>query len=313
MFRKPFVYGLFIFVFVFHPCAAKACESCAASLARSTGENRPGTDRFFADFTFEMLNWDADDSRGVHNLHHEGHHVHNKTHEEFYHFALGFDPVEAVTLLAELPYVVRTSTEVDNHARLGRRERSEGVGDLRLTGTWRFLREGKSFLGAVAGVKLPTGPTDEENSGGDLFEMELQPGSGSTDAIGGAAFRAERGPWALHGNALYTAKTEGDRDFEFGDHFAVYVVLDALLTPENAPLGVRVGADLNFQVEGKETDDGVKIASSGGTTVLLGPALTLETGGVRAFGNLLFPVHQNLGGVHQEIDFAVNAGVRAAW
>ena len=54
--------------------------------------------------------------------------------------------------------------------------------------------------------------------------------------------------------------------------------------------------------EDKQIDRGEKVTDSGGTTLFLGPALTVKANdNVSVFGNVLFPVHQNLGGVHQEI------------
>jgi hypothetical protein len=53
---------------------------------------------------------------------------------------------------------------------------------------------------------------------------------------------------------------------------------------------------------------------SGGTLALLGPAVTVRIGGSSSvFANLLFPVYQTVGGVHQKIDFVANAGFRLDW
>jgi hypothetical protein len=304
---------LAIFILGSTPIAA-ACDTCACTLARcniKAGEERK---EWFLDLTVEQQNWDKMDARGAHNLHHEGHHVHNKTHEEFYHFTLGVNPVEDVTLLTQLPYVTRESIEIHDHARLGAKEQSEGIGDLSITGVYRWFKNAQDFLGPVLGIKIPTGGTRETNSTGVRFEPELQPGSGSTDYKMGAAFQKEMSWATLHGNVLYTVKTKGAQDFEFGDAFSSYLFLDRSVGPKDGYFHTKVGLDMNLQIEEKQTDDGVEMADSGGVTLLLGPALNVKAGdAVSIFGNFLMPVYQDLGGLHQELDFVWNAGAKIAW
>lgn len=296
------------------PRNASACESCSCALSRASGEHVLDQKNWFFDTTFEGIDWDSRDARAAHNLHHQGHDVHNKTHEEYYHFSLGAEPAEALTLFAELPYVSRHSTEVDDHTRLGQKQVSEGLGDMKLSAIWRFWRRENNFIGALGGVKLPTGATREENPQGVRFEPELQPGSGSTDWTAGGVFQAEWKPLTLHGNILYTFKTEGDQDFRFGDLFSSYVFLDMALASPGSPVQTWLGVDMNLQVEGKHEALGVKSPDSGGTTLLLGPALKVKINDhVSVLGNILFPAAQNLGGVHQEQDFTWNMSAKLAW
>lgn len=303
---------LFLIIFLTSVRAASACDGCGCTLARLGHADGETEKRFFTDFTFEGRNWNSDDARAAHELHHQGHHVHNKTHEEFYHFAFGFNPNDSLTLLAEIPWVRISSTEIDTHARLGRKEVSEGLGDLDTTLTWRFWKEGGNFLGAVGGVKFPTGSTSERSSGNVKFEPELQPGSGSYDTRAGLAFRYEAEEWRFHGNALYTLKSEGDQDFEYGDVLSSYLVVDRPLVP--ALPGWRAGIDLQFLSAQRDREAGLSQKDSGGETLLVGPSVTWEAGpSVSLFGNFLLPAYQELGGVHQEIDFVWNAGCKILW
>jgi hypothetical protein len=266
------------------------------------------------DFTFEQQNWDEIPANKAHELHHEGHHVHDKTEEEFYHFGAGSHLNDRTTLFLQIPYVVRGSLEIHEHETLGQEEHSEGLGDLKFTGIYRFLKENENFLGAVAGVKFPTGETEEKNSHGELFEPELQPGTGSFDTIVGAAFGYEFGPFSIRGNSLYIFKTEGDQDFEFGDLFTSYIFVNYLLNPHSERLKIKPGVDMNLQIEDKQEEVGVEFDDSGGTTLFMGPALTVEINDhVKLLGNVLLPVYQNLGGRHQEVDFIWNLGIRILW
>ena len=314
MFRKSLFFVFILSASFLKLFPALACESCSCSLSRAGSDPLYLSDRVFFDFTQEGVNWNTRPAEEAHALHHQGHHVHNKTHEEFYHFSLGVNVNPDVTLLAEFPYMVRSSTEVDSHATLGKREVSEGLGDAKLSTVWRFWRDHGNFLGALAGIKAPTGSTDELNSQGVVFEPELQPGSGSTDATVGAVFQWAPGLVVVHGNVLYAFRTEGAYDFENGDLFSIYVSFDRVMNPDARDWHVTLGADLNWQSEGKQTDDGHRVADSRGQTLLLGPSLKIQANDHLAFlGNILLPVSQNLDGVHQELDFIWNASTKISW
>lgn len=316
MLGKIFLLLFFIVSFPMKGTDLFACDTCGCTLARVGSEtHKPETlHRWFVDFTFEQQNWDEIPPDQAHELHHEGHHVHDKTTEEFYHFGTGTHPNERMTVFAQIPYVVRGSLEIHEHETLGQKEHAEGLGDLKLTGIYRFLKENENFLGIVAGVKFPTGETEETNSHGELFEPEFQPGSGSFDYIVGVAFGYEWSLISFRGNGLYFFKTEGDQDFEFGDLFTSYIFIHYLLNSQSERLKVRPGIDMNFQIEEKQEEEGIEIDDSGGTTLFIGPALTVEVNDhIKLLGNVLFPAYQNLGGRHQEVDFIWNLSLRLLW
>ena len=62
-------------------------------------------------------------------------------------------------MLADIPYVVRGSLDIEHHATLGRKQQSEGIGDLNLIGIYKVLVKEDDFLGLSGGVKFPTGDT----------------------------------------------------------------------------------------------------------------------------------------------------------
>lgn len=312
--RQFHLFVLILFCFLSISQSVWACESCSYALSRASGEHAIDEKKWFFDTTVEGIDWNSRDADTAHQLHEEGHDVHNKTHEEFYHFTLGANPSEVLTLLGELPYVRRHSTEVGDHEYLGQKQVSEGLGDMKLSAIYRFWREDNNFLGIVGGVKFPTGATKEKNPQGMLFEPELQPGSGSTDATVGGAFQAQWLLFILHGNVLYTFKNDGDQDFRFGNLFSSYLFLDAALSPPTSQTQVWLGVDLDLHVEEKHERLGIKSNDSGGTILLLGPALKVKMNDhVSILGNILFPAAQNLGGVHQEQNLTWNVSVKVAW
>lgn len=304
-----------MFVSTANLCAA-ACDSCGCSLSRVGTEHQESLrdGRWFVDFAFEQVHWDKIPAETAHELHEQGHHIHDRTHEEFYFFGAGRHAAKRLTVFLQIPYVVRQSLQIHDHETLGAVEKSEGWGDLKLSGIYRLIRKEENFAGLVAGVKFPTGETDEKNAMGELFEPELQPGSGSFDASAGATFRYDAGRASLRGNALYVFKTEGDLDFEFGDLFTSYLFVEYWVNPESKSLRLKPGVDLNLQVEDRQQQDGREIEDSGGTSVLVGPALNGELNDrFTFFANVLFPVHQDLGGFHQEIDWFWNLSLRFYW
>lgn len=293
-----------------------ACESCLVPRIGRLENIEPmnGAKNWFFDFAFEQQNWDEKPAREAHLLHHDGHHFHDKTHEEFYHFTLGANPVERLTVYAEVPLVVRGSIEIENHADLGKKEESRGLGDAHFLGTYRVLEKGESFLGGVLGIKVPTGQTKVANSRDEIFEMELQPGTGSFDFPVGAIYQWTANSFVLRGNVMYVFKTEGDRQFEYGNLFSASLFLDLLVGPQSRDEETKIGLDLNFQNEQKQTENGLSVKDSGGNTLLLGPAVTLKRGRfITIYGSLLFPVYQELGGVHQELDYTWTAGGKVSW
>lgn len=313
----------------------QACDSCMCSLigrrdavSGEQGEVKP----YFVDFLFEQQQWDRIDAAAAHRLHHQGHHLHVKTHEEYYHLQAGMNLKTNFSVFADLPYVSRGSVEVDEHARLGRHQTSEGLGDLNLVTVWKFVNGSAGFVGLTGGIKLPTGVTDNEKPDRDLveaaavasgsklesdwkkYEVELQPGSGSYDFPLGGVFRYHADKVTLKGNAVYIIKTRGAREFEFGDLFTTSLVVETSLNPERERGRINVGMDLNYQHEGKHIDHGVASPDSGGDLLLAGPAVTIEfTPGSQFYSTVLFPVYQNMGGVHQELDLMWTAGGRINW
>ena len=301
-----------------------ACDSCGCSLARipSEGKLNQTEKPIFFDFTFEQQVWHKRDVQLARALGDEGHDTHDKTTEEFYHFGLGANFLERFSVFAELPYIVRHDLNVepldpddpDAVDRLGEKRISQGFGDLSLTGIFKLLKKGDDFIGPLAGIKFPTGATDNETPQGDKFEPEMQPGSGSFDASMGTIFTYQVGRMAVHGNAIYTIRTRGAQDFRFGNLFSTYVFVDYLLNPQNKYFQSKVGIDTSLQNERKQTSRDWRVADSGGTTLLLGPEFSIRGSDyISIFGNLLFPAIQNLGGVHQHVQFIWNAGIKISF
>lgn len=319
--RTVVVFSLLLMVLCVISGAAYACSTCTiGQLGKGTASamSESGDKKWYFEYLFEQQNWDKMDARDAHELHEDGHDFHDKTTEDIHHFKMGRYLAEDLNVFIDLPYVIRQSLEVDSHSILGSKQESQGLGDLHLFGNYRFWQDDARALSAVAGIKFPSGATEEKNSVGTLFEPELQPGSGSYDYILGGIHKVQRGRSSVIANTSYVWTTRGAQEFEFGDVTTVSLAADYLLNPQARYLKTRVGIDAVFQNEEEQRKDGVKVNDSGGQTLLLGPIVkaqglpvplrgTYSAGRqgnpyLGLTGSLLFPVYQHLGGVHQELD-----------
>ena len=303
---------IFSLLLIINATAALACEMC--TLPRLGKQKDASNESWFAEYYFELQNWQEINPREAHTLHHQGHHVHDKTKEYIHHYSLGRKFDNGLTLIADLPYVIRKSLEIHSHATLGDELRSEGLGDLHMMGLYQLWASPKNHaISGIAGVKFPTGETKETNPQGERFEAELQPGSGSFDYIFGGLYKGRGQACELTANLIYVFKTEGDQHYEFGDSL-ITSALWQYVVPVNDNTVLKLGVDGNLQYEQKHEDHGATVEDSGGVTLLLGPALSVEFNDrASLFASLHLPAHQNLGGVHQEVESIWNAGLKLHW
>ena len=313
MLLRSIIVILFIFSF---SKVVSACESCSiARLGRDGGVTSESEDgRWFFNYLYENQNWHEREAGESHQLHHQGHDAHAKLTEEFHHFTIGGNINDRLMISTEIPYVVRRSLEVDNHAILGKDQRSQGMGDLRLLGDLKVLRRETSSVSVIGGVKFPTGSTKETNTVDTRFEPELQPGSGSYDYLLGGVYREAKGRANLTGNIVYVFKNEGAQDFRYGNLLSTTFTVDYLTNPNTRALKTRFGLDANIQYEQRQKNQGETVKDSGGVTLLMGPTVTIEvTKRVALSSAFLLPAYQDVGGVHQTLDFVWTLSGNVQW
>src|SRR5690606_23070970 len=85
-----------------------------------------------------------------------------------------------------------------------------------------------------AGLKLPTGVTDIKNNLGELAEVTIQPGSGSTDYIFGATISANLlslptlqgdlySAFPVNLNLSYKINNKGTLDYQYGNELQAHL------------------------------------------------------------------------------------------
>ena len=128
-----------------------------------------------------------------------------------------------------LPVLQREHQHIHNHHGQALTESWDfsGVGDVRLAGRrqWQLPGDDPSVpqsFGLLAGLKLPTGSTTQSNVDGEVAERSLQPGTGTTDAFGGAFYQVS---WLQHGlsafvQGVYGSALNSYHDFRPGHRIA---------------------------------------------------------------------------------------------
>ncbi len=320
---SPIIIGLMT---LFASDAYANCESCFLPRIERDTSYSLGADKegYFVDFRYEYQNWDTQTTESdghaskEESEHHESaetvsnsgeqdsqeEHGHNRSMERFYHLSAGVNLSQSLSVLAHVPFVERFDKRESSV------ENSEGIGDASLIGNWRFLRGEKGYLGALMGIKFPTGSTSQRDSDDIRFEPELQPGTGSTDVTLGLTYQYNLEPLILRGNAIHIFRSEGAQDYQFGDASSFSLFIDTPIQRE-ANISSFIGLDINLQYGEKDSQNSDTVISSGGTILLVGPNLTVKfSDDILLSAAVLFPAIQDRGGDHQDLSSIVTAGAR---
>lgn len=283
-------------------------------------------------------------------------HAHSIASIESKSLGVAFGVAENFSILARLPYVTRTDIREGAHSHVGGaavndvavRGDSVGIGDLTVIGQYRFFNytaTGTS-MAAFFGFKAPTGRTDLRDAHDELFEAEFQPGSGSFDAIFGAALTQRFGRAAFDANVLYFSVGTGTQDTNLGNRFHYNAAVsyrlfgptaveteahdhshahnpsgharmrriskNPLAAPTPAAPVPQTALDLVLELNGEWHDyqriAGVIDANSGGRTVYLSPGLRVTHGQGTGFFSVGIPVVNEMNGIQSRPDYRVLAG-----
>lgn len=274
--------------------------------ASTLGRNRLG-----AGFAFNYLRYNSFPARYAHQLHHRGHDIHGKNHEEYYNTDIAYGILDDVDLYLTTPIVSKNSIEVHEHATLGKRESATGFGDMQLTSKYRFWKKHVEAA-AIAGIKFPTGRTNDKRVSGKKFEAEQQPGTGSWDGEFGLVLsRNFKQRFSTATSFLYNLKTEGAQDFKAGDVFRYNIGASYALRKLGSFPNLSIICELNHEWALKDRSrTHAPVFDSGGTSIFVTPGLEAAFNRhVSVFWGMPVPIYQNLGGEHEELKFEILAGI----
>jgi hypothetical protein len=236
-------------------------------------------------------------------LHHRdrvGDPTHTEEFEQAVSLAAHYGLLHNVQLGVLLPYAWNSLHQ--ENAGLPTRLAAEGLGDLTLFGKWAFLETYESHLNLkaslIGGLETPTGAFRQTDQGVRL-PPDLQPGSGSWDAIVGAAVNYEPYRWKFDATVLYKRNGENRDHVRFGDE--IYVELAAgnrfYLEPYPGPF-MRFDVELIYRHLSRDRLGGDAIDSSGRDLLSAGgryvfrprPQIDMQI-------EIEVPVYQGVGGI----------------
>ena len=169
------------------------------------------------------------------------------------------------------------------------------LGDVQLLGRRQFATDdGVTSFALFGGLKLPTGSVDVTNEDASRAERALQPGTGTTDIVLGAASRRALGLTdALIGQVSFSAALNSHEDFKPGARLEVSAGWSHAYTPQ-------VGSVLQLNLRQRAHDSGAQAEpdNSGSTAVDLSPGLTLavDTSSI-LYVYLQVPLYQKVRGI----------------
>lgn len=224
-----------------------------------------------------------------------------------------------LTVGATLPFLQRR-LRFDDPAGGRRTVSADGLGDLAVVGAYRFFRRdverGTTQFSFLAGLKLPSGETDAEDS--DLPRLtgtpetrlppNLQLGSGSVDGILGVAGFHNMDRLSFYADVQGKLNSEGSQDFRAGNTLHYDLSADYVLLPQR---NMFVILELNGVFKARAEQDGRTVRDSGGHLLFLSPGvqylpippLILEAG-------VQIPILRDLNGRQLAPDWSVVVGLR---
>ena len=192
----------------------------------------------------------------------------------------------------------------------------QGFGDLTLLGrytAYEYNAPGRTLrIAPFLGVKAPTGDDTARDRLGRL-PPQVQPGSGSWDALVGAVLTWQTLDFQIDSQVSYKANREAN-GFEAGDVAAIDASLQYRLWPRSLGAGVPAFfygvLEANLVHAAKDRSGGVDDPNSGGTTLFITPGLQYVTRKWIVEAGVQVPVIQNLHGTALESEYVLTAGFR---
>lgn len=319
--RKLSITLLFFIAILFLGNRVEACDYCMLSQGISPLETIKGKGiRITERYTVLKSVYQRDDKLDIHGA-----------KEKYWttEFTGFYGITEKLTLLAVVPVkknIMEGHFHVHSDGSTGVHTDNKGdefgLGDVAVLGRYTFLRKHSldttTNIAGLAGVKFPNGKTDgrREDNSSRYLDSHMQPGTGSTDFLLGLSMSHSVRRLTISTNLLGAITTEGEAGNEkhqFGnslnyDLTARYRVYPDVISPSGQQLFFAFG--INGEVRGKEEEEGVELANSGGHTVYLSPGVQVVMSPHWVFElSYSHPVYHKLNGIQLGEDYKISGGV----
>ncbi|HVS19586.1 MAG TPA: transporter [Planctomycetota bacterium] len=229
-----------------------------------------------------------------------------------------------LTLAAMLPWSSRSMEHATGMGGMFT-TRSQGVGDLRVSGLWSLLERDERQLFADLGVSLPTGSIDARDqtpmSGGNEVRLPypMQLGSGTWDVLPALTWLEQRGDWNYGARAGAVLRTgRNDNDYRLGDRWNA-TAWASRLVGHNTSLSLRLAGSTWDDVHGADPQLMPSVSPAADPDLQAGSRLDLHLGlnvfdfgpgdSLRALLEVGVPVWQDLDGPQLETDLLLAFGL----
>ena len=237
---------------------------------------------------------------------------------EMHMFGAMISVTDDFTMAPMIPYIRKEMDHIDR-AGVAFTTKSRGIGDVRLTGLYRFLNREKHNMILNAGISFPTGSIDEKGAtptdpgGANDLPYPMQIGSGTYDFLPGLTYRGHSGDYSWGAQATATIRTgDNSHDYRLGNRLQVSGWGGRRLT-DWASVSLRFAWESWGDIRGRDPNLNTVMVQSASTTLqggqradaifglnfiiprgpMMGNRLALEGG---------LPVHQRLEGPQLETD-----------
>lgn len=248
-----------------------------------------------------------------------GIHAHSYDSEMQLTATLGYGLTDDLTVSLSYPYRLLyglKTQESDNSIIDG--GNAIGLGDMTLIAKYRFLDLNKSErfkpqAALIAGIKMPTGQTNERDVDGYQLGADEQPGTGSWDPVMGLAFSLPINQISLDTSASYKLSTQGIQQTTVGDtinfnsavtyNFNPHKIFGQTIQPAAV---LEMNGLWQERVEYQNTKDN----SHGGLIMFLSPGLRAAINDYTVANFLIgFPIISDLNGTQPGTGIQLFAGL----
>lgn len=319
---------------------ALACASCGCTLSTDWGSQGVSTmSGLSADLSYTYINQNTmiygsskPSSALINSLYANGQEIETDTKTQIAIASFNYNS-DAWGVSFQIPYLARnhstngqlnpltdTPTTVPQGSN-GAISSANGIGDVRIIGHYSGLSADGS-AGLLAGIKLPTGSTNANFTGGPgagaPLDAGLQLGTGSTDIILGgytSGLLSTYG-WFVQGTVQHAISPLVDEGpggtYRPGDAYSLNTGI------RYAGFGARISPMLQLNIIRRNSDQGTGVFTdvltgasiSGGTLAYLAPGATVRLGGgTSVYGFIQLPVYQNVSSLQLVPQYILTLGV----
>jgi hypothetical protein len=197
--------------------------------------------------------------------------------------SVGYNISDQLAINATTPFIIRSYDRFERFKRIN--EIESGLGDMALTGMYSPYSynevEGRFFIAALSGVKLPTGDSgsleriaSEDQSSADqrIQGRGLTLGTGSVDIPFGLVSYVRSGRIVGFASTQYTIRNEGSADYRFANDL-IWSIAPGYLFVVDEEESLSLSAVLSGEQKGDDRLNGVALSRTSTNILYLGPEL----------------------------------------